>query len=92
VSVATHDVYPGCAGLMAGLARRAFGAGVVNLDLVLVRPAVIDLVPSRIGVAPVRGMDMGFHQRGKSHQCRRGWDATGAHSCDGELDVGDGFG
>jgi hypothetical protein len=40
VSAATHDVCPGCARLMAGPAQCACGAGVVNLDLVTVRPAV----------------------------------------------------
>jgi hypothetical protein len=63
-----------------------------NLDLVAVRPAVPNLVPSRFGVAPVRGADTGFHHRGGSLCCRRGWDAGSAHSCDGELDFGDGFG
>jgi hypothetical protein len=38
---------------MAGLARCACGAGVANLDLVPVHPAVPDLVPCRFGVAPV---------------------------------------
>jgi hypothetical protein len=93
VSVATHDVHPGCAKLVAGLAQRACGAGVANLDLVTMRPAVPNLVPCRFGAAPVRGADMGFHQQGRSHWCGRGWDdASGAHLCDGELDVGNGFG
>jgi hypothetical protein len=35
---------------------------------------------------------MGFHHWGGSHWCGRGWDAGGAQLCDGELDVGDGFG
>jgi hypothetical protein len=63
-----------------------------NLDLVSVCPAVPNLVPSRFGVAPVRGADTGFHHWGGSHWCGRGWDAGGAHLCNGELDVGDGFG
>jgi hypothetical protein len=92
VSVAIHDVCPGCAGLIASLARCACGAGVANLDLVPLRPAVPDLVLCRFGVAPVRGADMGFHWRGGSRQCRRGWDAGSAHSRNGELDVGNGFG
>jgi hypothetical protein len=92
VSVATHDVRPGCAGLMAGLAQCACGAGVTNLNLVPMRPAVPNPVPCRFGAALVRGADTGFRQRGGSHQCRRGWDAGCAHLCDGELDVGNGFG
>jgi hypothetical protein len=90
VSVATHDVCPGCAGLMAGLGQRACGTSVANLDLVSMCPAVPNLVPSRFGVAPVRGADTGFHHWGGSHWCRRGWSST--HSCDGELDVNNGFG
>ncbi len=65
VKVATHDVCLGCAGLMAGLARQACGTGVANLDLVSVCLAVPDLVPSRFGVAPVRGVDTSFHQWGR---------------------------
>ncbi len=60
MSVATRDVCPGCTGQMAGLVRRACGAGVANLDLVPKRPAVPNLVSCRFGVAPVRGADMGF--------------------------------
>ncbi len=56
------------------------------------RPAVPSLVPSRFGVAPVKGVDMGVRQGGGSSRCGRDWDAGGAHSCDGELDVDDGFG
>ncbi len=63
-----------------------------NLDLVAVCQAVPDLVPSRFGVALVRGADMGFYQGGRSSWCRRGWDSGWAHSCDGELDVGNCFG
>ncbi len=63
-----------------------------NLDLVVVCPAVPDLVPSRFGVDPVRGANMGFGQGGGTSRCRRGWDAGRTHSCDGELNVGDGFG
>jgi hypothetical protein len=48
VSVATHGVHPGCAGLMAGLAQCACGAVVANLDLVTVHPAAPDLVPSSL--------------------------------------------
>ncbi len=55
-------------------------------------PAVPNLVPSRFGVAIVRGADMGLHQGGRSSGCGRGWDAGRTHLCDGELDVGDGFG
>jgi hypothetical protein len=33
VSAATHDVHPGCAGLMASLAQHACGAGVAILTL-----------------------------------------------------------
>jgi hypothetical protein len=65
---------------------------VANLDLVAVHPAVPNLVPSRFGVAPVRGADTGFCQGGRNSWCRRGWDASHAHLCDGELDVGNGFG
>jgi hypothetical protein len=91
VSAATHDVCPGCAGLMAGPAQRACGAGVANLDLVTMRPAVPNLVPSRFGVAPVRGAAMVIRQGGGSSWCRKGWDAGHAHWCNGELDVGNGF-
>ncbi len=63
-----------------------------NLDVVTVCPAVPDLVPSRFGVAPVRGADTGLRQWDRSSWCGRGWDAGRAHLCDGELDVGDGFG
>jgi hypothetical protein len=55
-------------------------------------PAVPGLVPSRLSVAPVRGADMDFHQGGRSSCCGRDWDASRAHSCDGELDVGNCFG
>ncbi len=92
VNVATHDVHPGCTGLMAGLARGACSAGVANLDLVSVHPAVPNLVPSRFGIAQVRGANMSFRQWGGSCWCRRGWDTSGTHSCDEELDVDDGFG
>ncbi len=60
VCVASHDVHPGCTGLMAGLVRQAYEAVVANLDLVSVCPAVPNLVPSRFGVAPVGGADSGF--------------------------------
>jgi hypothetical protein len=66
VSAATHDVCPGCAGLMASPVQRACGAGVANLDLVTVRPAVPNFVTSRFGVAPVRGVDTGIRQGGGS--------------------------
>jgi hypothetical protein len=92
VSAATHDVCPGCTGLMAGPAQCACGTGVAILDLVILHPAVAALVPIRIGVAPVRGADTCVHQGGGSSQCRRGWDTGRAHLCDGELDVGNGFG
>jgi hypothetical protein len=91
-SVATHDNRPGCAKLMAGSAQHACGAGVANLDLVTMCPAVPNLVPSRSGVAPVRGADTKVCQGGGSSRCWRGWDAGRAHLCDGELDVGNGFG
>ncbi len=91
VSAATHDVRPGCTGLMAGPLQRACGTGVANLDFATVRPAVLDLVPSRFGVAPLRGADTGVRQWGGSSRCGRGWDAGGAHLCDGKLDVGNGF-
>ncbi len=77
---------------MAGLARQACGTGVANLDLLSVHPAVTDLIPSRFGVVPVRGVDTSFRQWGGSRWCGRGWDASGNHSCNQELDVGDGFG
>jgi hypothetical protein len=76
---------------MAGPARHAYGAGVANLDLVTMRLAVPDLVPSRFGVALVRGADTGIRQGGGSSWCGKGWYAGCAHSCDGELDVGNGF-
>jgi hypothetical protein len=65
---------------------------VANLDLVAVCPAVPNLVPSWFGVAPVEGANTGLHQWGRSCRCGRGWDSGGAHSCNGELDVGNGFG
>jgi hypothetical protein len=65
---------------------------VANLDLVAMHPAVPDLVPSRFVVAPVRRADTSFHQGGGSSRCGRGWDTGRAHSCNGELDVGNGFG
>jgi hypothetical protein len=92
VSVATHDVHPGHSRLMAGLAQQACEAVVANLDLVLVCPAVPDLVPNRFGVVPVGGADTGFHHWGGSCWCGRGWDTRGTHSCNGELDVGNCFG
>ncbi len=55
VRAATHDVCPGHARLMAGLAQQAGGAVVANLDLVVVCPAVPDFVPSWFGVTPVAG-------------------------------------
>ncbi len=84
VSAATHDVHPGCAGLMASFVQHACGAGVANLDLVTVRPAVPNLVPSRFGVAPVRGVDKGVPQGGGSSWCVRGWDTDSTHLCNGE--------
>jgi hypothetical protein len=66
VNVATHDVCPACARLMAIVAQRACGTGVTNLDLVSVRSVVPNLVPKRFGVAPVRGADMGFCHWGGS--------------------------
>ncbi len=92
VGVATCDVCPGCARLMASLAGPACGTGMANLDLVTMCPAVPDLVPRRFGVAPVRGVDMGFCQGDRSSQWGRGWNAGSAHSCNGELDVDYGFG
>jgi hypothetical protein len=65
---------------------------VVNLNLVAMCPAVPNLVPSRFGVVPVRGVDTGFRQGGRSSWCGRGWDAGRAHLCNGELDVRDCFG
>jgi hypothetical protein len=65
---------------------------VSNLELVSMCPAVPNLVPSRFGVAPVGGADMGFHHWGRSCWCGRGWDSGSAHLRDGQLDVGDGFG
>jgi hypothetical protein len=65
---------------------------VANLNLVAVRPAVPNFVPRRFCVAPVRGADTGFCQGGGSSWCRRGWDASCAHLCNGELDVGNDFG
>ncbi len=76
---------------MAGPARRACGAGVAILDLVTMRPAVPDLVTGRFGVVPVRKVDAGVRQGGKSSRYKRGWDAGHAHLCNGELDVSDGF-
>jgi hypothetical protein len=92
VSVATHDVCPGHGGLMAGLAQQACGAVVSNLDLVFMCPAVPDLAPSRFGVALVGVADAGFHHWGGSCWCGRGWDSGGALLCNGELNVGNGFG
>ncbi len=92
VCAATHDVYRGHAELMASLARRAGGAGMANLDLVAVSPAVSNFVPSWFGVTPVGGVNTCFCQWGRRSWCVRGWDSNGAGSCDGEPDVGDGFG
>jgi hypothetical protein len=92
VSATTYDVCPGCAGLMADPAQRACGTDVANFDLVTMHPAVPDLVQNRFGVALVRGAETGIHQGGGSRRCRRGWDASCAQSCDGELDVSNGFG
>jgi hypothetical protein len=61
-----------------------------NLDLVTVCPAVPDLIPSWFHVTPVGGSNTGLCQWGG--WCRRGWDSGGTHSCNGELDVGDGCG
>jgi hypothetical protein len=55
-----------CAWLMAGLAQHACGAGVANLDLVTMRPAIPDLFPSRFDTALAKGADMGFCQGGGS--------------------------
>ncbi len=63
-----------------------------NFDLVAVCPAVPGLVPSRFGVAPVRGADTGFCQGDGSSWCGRGWDPGRAHLCNEELGVGNGFG
>ncbi len=92
VSAATHDVCLGCTRLMAGPTQRECGTCVANLDLVTMHPEVPNLVPSRFGVAPVREVDTGIRQGGRSSWCRRGWVVGRAHSCDGEWDVGDGFG
>ncbi len=67
-------------------------ADVANLNLVTVHPAVPNLVPSWFGVAPLRGEDMGVCQGDRSSWCGRGLDAGHAHSCNGDLDVGNGFG
>ncbi len=77
---------------MASLAQCACGAGVANLNLVAMCQAVPDLVLSRFSVALVRGAETGFCHWGRRRWCRRGWDNGGAHSCDGKLDVGNGFG
>jgi hypothetical protein len=92
LSVATHDVCLGRARLMASLGQQACGDVVSNFDLVSMCPAVPDFVPSRFGVAPMGGADTGIHHWGGSCWCGRGWDSGGAHSCDGELDVSNGFG
>ncbi len=63
-----------------------------NLDLVAVCPAVTNLVPSWFGVTPVGGVNTCLRQWGGSCWCVRGWYSGGAHSCDGEFDVGNGFG
>jgi hypothetical protein len=54
--------------------------------------AVPNLVPSWFCVAPVGEANTGFHQWGGNCWCGRGWDSGSAHLCNGELDVGDGFG
>ncbi len=63
-----------------------------NLDLVSMCPAVPSLVSSRFGVSPVGGADMALHHCGGSSWCRRGWDSSGVHLCNGDLDLGNGFG
>jgi hypothetical protein len=60
VIIGTHDVRLGHSRLMAGFAQQACEAVVAN-DLVLVCPALSDLVPNRFGVVPVGGADTGFH-------------------------------
>ncbi len=40
----------------------------------------------------MRGADTGFHQKGRSIWCGRGWDTGGTHLSNGELDVGNGYG
>jgi hypothetical protein len=65
---------------------------VANLNLVAVHPAVPNLVPCRFGVAPVRGVDTGFRQWGRSSRYKIGWAAGCAHLCNGKLDFGNGFG
>jgi hypothetical protein len=82
----------GRVGLMADLARRASGAVMANLDLVAMCPAVPDLVPSWFGVSLVGGANTCLHQGGRSCWCVRGRYFGGTHLCNGELDVGDGFG
>jgi hypothetical protein len=92
VSVATHDVCPGCAGLMAGLVQQAGGTVVANLGLVAMHLAVPNLVPSWFGVTPVGRANTGLCQWDGGCWCRRGWDSSSAHLCNAELDVGNGFG
>jgi hypothetical protein len=65
---------------------------VANLNRIAVCSAVPNLATCRFGVAPVTGADMGFRQWGGSSWCGRGWAAGSVHSCDGELDVSNGFG
>ncbi len=63
-----------------------------NFNLVAMRPAVPDLVSCRFDVALVRGADTDFRKWGGSSRCGRGWATGCTHLCNGELDVGDGFG
>jgi hypothetical protein len=65
---------------------------VANLDLAAMRPAVPGLVPSWFGVTPVGGANTSLRQWGGSFWCGRGGDSGGAHSCNGKLDVSNGFG
>jgi hypothetical protein len=92
VHAATWDVCLGHAKLMAGLARRAGGAGVANFGHESVCPAVSDFVPCWFGVTPVGGANTGLRHWGWRCCCVRDQTTGGAHMCNGELDVSNGLG
>ncbi len=92
VRAAIHDVCPGHARLMAGLAQRTVGGAVVaNFDLVSMCPAVSNFVPCQFGDTPVGGANTGFYQWGGRCCCMRGWYSGSTHSCNVELDVSNGL-
>ncbi len=87
VGAATHDVCSCRARQMASSGQGAGGAAVTNFDLVVVSPAVADFVPCWFGSTPVGGANTGLCCWGRRCCCVWGWYSSGAHLCDGQLDV-----